>query len=114
MADTFSLLVVSWGIVGIGLLFYFSPLSIGARRMRAYIVTGICLSLAFLTISASVPMTAGEAYVEIGLPISHGLRVPYRFGWFVLKLWPVFRFVALVVLAVGPVAYIVKNRRESL
>ena len=81
--------------------------------MRIAILAGIVLSLAFLVLHVDVPMTTGEAYVEIGLPIGRGLRLPYRLGYFVLRLWLLLGVVSLVVAAVGPVVYLVKTREES-
>ena len=113
MPEAFPLVTLIWLTVGVGLLFYFPPLSTGARRMRIAVLAGVVLSLAFLVLHVGVPMTAGVAYVEIGLPIGRGLRLPYRFGYFFFWLWPILGIVSLAVAAVGPAIYLVKTRKES-
>ena len=77
------------------------------------VLVSIFLTLAFLFLRADVPMTSGEAYVEVLSPFGRGLRLPYRYGYFLLKIWPVLMIAFLVIAAAGPVLYVIMNRRES-
>ena len=112
MRDLIELAVILWLIVGTGLVFYFTPLSVGARKMRVIALAAILLCIVFLSTQVSVPMSAGRAFVWIGVPIGGGLRLPYRYGYFILKFWPIFGLVSLTMAAVGPIAYVVKTRTD--
>ncbi len=113
MTDLIDPAIILWLIVGTGIVFYFTPLSVGAKRMRIVTLASFFLCIVFLSTNMSVPMTAGDAYVRIGFPISGGLRLPYRYGYFILKFWPIFGLVLPTTAAVGPVAYVVKTRTDS-
>ena len=113
MTDLVEFAGILWLILGTGLLFYFTPLSVGARKIRIVALAAMFLCIVFLSTNISVPMTAGRAYVSIALPIWSRLRIPYRYGYFVVKFWPVFGLVSLTTAAVGPVAYVFKTRRDS-
>ncbi|HET9305949.1 MAG TPA: hypothetical protein VFO46_07990 [Candidatus Sulfotelmatobacter sp.] len=112
MTDLIGFAVILWLIVGTGLVFYFTPVSVGARKMRIIALAAILLCIVFLSTQVSVPMSAGRAFVWIGAPTGGGLRLPYRYGYFILKLWPIFGLVSMTMAAVGPIAYVVKTRAD--
>ena len=104
MTDLIEFAVILWLIVGMGLVFYLTPLSVGARKIRIVGLGAILLCIVFLSTNISGPMSAGRAFVWIGVPIGGGLRLPYRYGYFIFEVRPIFGLVSLTTAAVGPIA----------
>ena len=115
MTDVFVLLILIWLIVGTGVLFYFPPASLAAKKMRQIICAAIGVSVLFLAIHTDVPMTAKEAVIEVGLPFGRPLLLPYRYGYslFLFRFLPLCGLVGLFTATFGPIAYVFKTRRDS-
>ena len=112
MADLYVLFVLVWMTIGTGLLFYFRPLSLAAKRMRMVILAGVFGTVVTLSLHSGIPSTSGEAYLAIGLPIGHDVRLYYPCCLF-YKMSPIFGLGSLITAAIGPVIYVVKTRRDS-
>ena len=69
MPDILVLFVLVWMTIGTGLLFYSRPRSIAAKRIRIVVLGAVFGSVVMLSLHSGIPMTSGEAYLSIGLPV---------------------------------------------
>jgi hypothetical protein len=112
--DLLVLFVLVWMTIGTGLLFYFCPLSIAARRIRVVVLTAVFGSVVALSLHSAIPMTRGEAYLQIGLPVGHDVRLPYYpYAYLYYKFFPIFGFGSLITATIGPIVYLLRTRQDS-
>jgi hypothetical protein len=113
MPDLFALVAFVWMTIGTGLLFYFRPRSLAAKRVRMVVLGAVFGSVATMSLHLGIPMTSGEAYLAIGLPIGHDVKLYYPYSYLFYKLFPIFGLGALITAAIGPIIYLLKTRRDA-
>jgi len=112
--DLLLLFVLVWLTIGTGLLFYFRPFSLVARRVRMVVLAAVFGSVIALSLHSAILMTRGEAYLYIGLPVGHDVRLPYYpYAYLYFKLFPILKFGALITATMGPIIYLIQTRRDS-
>jgi hypothetical protein len=114
MPDLLLLFVLVWMTIGTGLLFYFRPLSLAAKRIRMVVAAAVFGSAMTLSLHSGIADTSRGAFLEIGFPIGHDITLPYYpYAYFFYKLFPIFGFGALITATIGPIIYLLKTRRDS-
>src|SRR6516164_301657 len=97
------LFILVWMTLGIGLLSYFRPRSIAANRIRTIVLVGMFGAIVTLSSHMAIPLTKGDAYLEIWLPLGIGMRFRYYpYGQFLYKVLLIFGYEALITAIVGP------------
>jgi hypothetical protein len=92
MPDLFVLVALVWMTIGTGLLFYFRPRSLAAKRVRMVVLGAVFGSVVAMSLHSEIPMTSGEAYLAIGLPIGDDVKLYYPYSYLFYKLFPIFAF----------------------
>ena len=113
MPDLLVPIVLAWIVIGTGLLFYFPPPSIAARRIRVVVLAAMLGLAVAMFLHIDIPNTSGRAYVAVGLPFGGDAKLYYPYGYFCYRLFPVFLFALLSIATVGPLIYLLKTRRDS-
>ena len=113
MRDLLILFVLAWIIVSTGLLFYFQALSVAARRLRIVVLAAVFGSVVAISLHSEIPMTSGKAYMAVGLPWGHDLKLYGQYGDFFYKLFPILKLGSLIIIAIGPIIYLVKVHQDS-
>src|SRR5258707_790406 len=106
MPDILVLFVLVWMTIGTGLLFYSRPRSIAAKRIRIVVLGAVFGSVVMLSLHSGIPMTSGEAYLSIGLPVGHDVRLYYPYSYLFYTLFPIVKFGALITATIGPIVYL--------
>ena len=113
MQDLLVLFVLAWMTVGTGLLFYFRPSSSATRGLRRVVIAAMLGSAGALLLHSEIPMTSGRAYLAVGLPWGHDVKLYGRYGAFFYKLFPILKLGSLIIIALGPIIYLLKTHRDS-
>jgi hypothetical protein len=113
MQDLIVLIVGAWIIIATGLVFYFRPLSVAARVLRMVVLAGMFGSAVAMCLHSGIPMTSGKAYVAVGLPFGHDVKLYGRYGYFFARLFPIFALGSLTMSGIGPIIYLLTIRRDS-
>ncbi len=113
MQDLFMLFVLAWMTVGTGLLSYFPPLSVAARRIRMAVLASMFGSGGAMSLHMSVPNTTGRAYLAVGLPFGPNVKLYHPYADFFYNLFPILKLGSLIILIVAPLIYLLKTHRES-
>lgn len=113
MQDLIMPFVLGWMIVGTGLLFYFPPLSVAARRIRIVALAAMLGSGVAMTLHITVPMTSGKAYLAVGLPWGHDVKLYHPYADFFYRFFPILKLSSLIILVIGPITYLLKTHRDS-
>jgi hypothetical protein len=113
MPDLVVFIVLVWMTISMGLLFYFHPLSIAAKRIRIVVLAAMCGSVVTLSLHSAIADTKRGVFLEIGLPFGHDVMLSYPYSYLFDKVFPVFALSSLIMAAVGPVIYLLKTWRDS-
>lgn len=113
MQDLVVLVVVAWMIIGTGLVLYFRPLSVTARGMRMVVLAAMFGSAVAMSLHSEIPMTSGKAYLSVGLPWGHAVKLYGPYGYFFYRLFPILKLGSLIIAAIGPVIYLLKTHQDS-
>jgi hypothetical protein len=118
LSDLLLLVVLLWMTIGTGLLFCFPPVSITAKRIRMAVLVGMFGAVGALSMHSAIPMTKGDAYlqiwIEIWRPIGRPVILPYYpYAYLFYRLFPIFGFGSMFAATIGPIIYLLQTRRDS-
>jgi hypothetical protein len=112
MRDLLVFVVVAWMIIGTGLLLYFRPLSVAARGMRMVVLAAMFGSAVAMSLHREIPMTSGNAYLSVGLPWGHDVKLYGPYEYFFYRPFPILKLGSLIIAAIGPISYLLKTHQD--
>jgi hypothetical protein len=105
-SDFAVLLVLIWLTLGTGLLFYFPPLSLTAKRIRVFVCVAVFVFVLNLSLHTAIVDTKTGALFEVGLHWGPSMFIPWPYGYFVYQLLRISGLTSLVAAVFGPIAYL--------
>jgi len=61
----------------------------------------------------SIPNTSGRAYLAVGLPFGHDVKLYHPYAEFFYRFFPILNIGSLIILVIGPIIHLLKMHRNS-